>query len=194
MKTKESLDSSEENPLHVAIGVFPNATDLSRISASIRCPEIEFQRVSLSDPASTDDLPEIVYDPVEKIEVNDVNKGIATGGMIGFSSGLLAGLPTMGTGTGLFLAAPLAGLLAGAWIGGVAGIDEANRSEEQPNHEDYEVMLKAGKALLVISGDAKERERVQNEMMSLGAEKVYQHPPLHHVVRSPGQASDDQSS
>ena len=183
METKEKLESSDENPIHVAIGIFPNATDLSRVSSEIDCPEVEFQRVSLSDPASTDDLPEIVYDPIEEVKANDVGEGIAKGGLIGFSSGLLLALPAIGT--GLVVAAPLAGLLAGAWIGGVAGIDEALRCEDLPNHDDYEAMLKEGKALLVISGDDKERERVQNEMLRMGAEKVYQHPPLHHVVRNP---------
>ena len=185
MNDKETLDSSKENPVRVAIGIFPQAEDLSRVSASIRCPEIEFQRVSLSDPTSTNDLPEIVYDSADQVEASDVNKGMTRGGLIGFSSGLIAGLPALGTGLGV--AAPLAGMLAGAWIGGVAGIDEAHRADELPNREDYEAMLKEGKALLVISGDDKERERVQNEMLSLGAEKVYQHPPLHHVVRTPDQ-------
>ena len=181
MDPKENLESSKQKPIHVAVGVFRNADELSRVSASIRNPDIEFQRVSLSDPASADDLPKIVYDPIDHIDADDVNQGIKTGSLIGFSSGLLAGVPMMGT--GMFLAAPLAGLLAGAWIGGVAGVAEAHRSEELPSHDDYETMLKDGKALLVISGDEKERERVGNEMMELGATKVYQHPPLHHLVR-----------
>ena len=181
MKLKEELESPEQEPIHVAIGVFKNADELSRVSASIRSPEIEFQRVSLADPLSTDDLPDIAYDPTEEIKVDDVSQGMKTGGLIGFSAGLLAGIPTMGT--GLIFAAPLAGLLAGAWIGGIAGIDEANRGEELPNEKDYEAMLKDGKALLVISGDEKERSRVGIEMQKLGAEKVYQHPPLHELVR-----------
>ena len=183
METKNTLDSSKENPVRVAIGIFNKAEDLSRVSASIRCPEIDFQRVSLSDPASTNDLPEIVYDSVDHVEASDVNKGMTRGGLIGFSSGLVAGLPALGTGLGI--AAPLAGMLAGAFIGGVAGIDETHRGGELPSHEDYEAMLREGKGLLVISGDDKERERVQNEMLTLGAEKVYQHPPLHHVIHTP---------
>ena len=181
MTSQETLENPEEKPIHVAIGVFQNADQLSRVKAAIDFPEIKFQRVSLSDPASADDLPEIVYDPIDHIEAEDVNKGIKTGSMIGFSSGLIAGLPLMGSGMGF--AAPLAGLLAGAWIGGVAGIAEAHRTEDLPSHDEYEAMLKEGKALLVISGDAKEREKVGNEMMELGATKVYQHPPLHHLVR-----------
>ena len=177
MDLRKELESSEQKPIHVAIGIFPNADQLSRVSASIRNPDIEFQRVSLSDPASTDDLPKIVYDPIDHIEAGDVNQGIKTGSLIGFSSGLLAGVPMMGS--GMFLAAPLAGLLAGAWIGGVAGVAEAHRSEELPSHDDYEAMLKEGKALLVISGDDHEREKAGNEMLELGATKVYQHPPLH---------------
>ena len=181
MTPQEELENPEDKAVHVAIGVFRNADELSRVSAAIDFPEIEFQRVSLSDPSSADDLPEIAYDPIDHIEVEDVNQGIKTGSLIGFSSGLLAGIPVMGS--GMFFAAPLAGLLAGAWIGGVAGIAEAHRSEELPSHEDYEAMLKEGKALLVISGNAQEREKVGNEMLELGARKVYQHPPLHHLVR-----------
>ena len=181
MKSNEKLESPDQEPIHVAVGVFKSADDLSRVSASIRSPNIEFQRVSLSDPESTDELPEIAYDSTEKVEVDDVNQGMTTGGLIGFSSGLIAGLPALGTGLGV--AAPIVGLLAGAWIGGIAGIDEAHRGEELPNHEDYEGMLKAGKALLIIAGDDKEREKAGLEMQELGAEKVYQHPPLHELVR-----------
>ena len=185
MKPNEATENSKQKPIEVAVGVFQNAEELSRVSAALQRPEIEFQRVSLSDPSSNDDLPEIVYDSTDRVEVDDVNQGMKTGGLIGFSSGLIAGLPAMGTGLGF--AAPIAGLLAGAWIGGIAGIDEAHRGEELPNQQDYEAMLKDGKALLIISGDQKEREKVGIEMQELGAEKVYQHPPLHELVRQPNE-------
>ena len=182
MELNETVDNSEPKPKHVAIGVFANSKDLSRAAEAIGCPEIEYQRVSLADPTSADDVPAIMYDPIDHIETNDVNDGIKTGSLIGFSSGLIAAIPAIGT--GVFIAAPLAGLLTGAFIGCIAGIDEAQRAEKLPNPEDYEVMLKDGKALLVIEGDEQERERVGNEMKSHGAHKVYQHPPLHEFVRN----------
>ena len=181
MEPSETIENPEQKPLHVAIGVFENSDDMSRVAASIKGPEVEFQRVSLSDPSTADDIPKIVYAPIENIEAKHVNDGVKTGGMIGFSTGLIAAIPAIGT--GVFFAAPLAGLLAGAWIGGVAGVDEAHRGERLPSHDDYEKLLEEGKGLLVISGDEQERGRIENEMRNLGAVDVHQHPPLHEFVR-----------
>lgn len=179
-KTMIKPDNPNES-LEVVVGVFPTAEDSSRVAASLRGPDIKLQRVSIEDPAVPGKMPQMFFDDIEDVELSDVNKGMLTGAAIGLGAGLLVGIPTGAI--GFVAAAPLAGLLAGGWIGGVAGVDEAQRGIELPNPVDYQQMLSDGKSVVVIAGDEQTRMDYGLQMMQLGAEEVYQHPPIHHAIR-----------
>ena len=80
---------------------------------------------------------------------------------------------------GFNIAAPIAGALAGAWIGGVAAIDETDRRIQLPDRTTYQKMLNDGKALIVICGDRKTRQEYEWKFDELGATTVFQHPPIY---------------
>ena len=125
-------------------------------------------------------MPDIVYDDIEDLDMADTTKGMLTGGAIGAGSGLLLiGIP------GLNIAAPIIGGIVGAWIGGIAGIDEAVRGIELPDQDDYKRMLAQGKSFVVIAGDEATRIEYGNKMQKLGALEVHQHPPVLQAIRSP---------
>ncbi|MFT5304402.1 MAG: hypothetical protein ACI87E_004627 [Mariniblastus sp.] len=177
MKPKTTIDDGKT--IEAVVGVFSSSDDASRVAASLRGPELKLQRVSRNDPAATDDMPAIVYDDIEQIETKDMTKGLLQGGAIGAGSGLLLlGVP------GLNIAAPIAGALTGMFIGGVAGIDEANRGVNLPDKSDYQRMLAEGKSFVVIAGDESIRIDLANKMSELGAEEVHQHPPVLQTVRN----------
>jgi len=171
---------NEDDNLEVVVGVFSTHQDASRVAASLRGPDMQVQRVSRTDPAVPSQMPQIVYDEIEDVEANNVANGAMLGGAIGAGSGLLLfAVP------GLNVAAPIAGGLVGAWIGGIAGIDEANRGIELPNQADYRKMLSEGKSFVVIAGDESKRSEYGAKMTELGADDVHQHPPIGQVFRKP---------
>lgn len=179
MQPNEYIEPAvKDEKLEVVVGVFSTQEDASRVAASLRGPDMKVQKVSRSDPAAPNSLPEIVFDEIEEVGSDNVAKGLMLGGAIGAGSGLLLlAIPVLN------ITAPIAGAVAGAWIGGVAGIDEANRGIELPNQEDYRRMLVEGKSFVVIAGDESERKKLGIRMTELGAEDVYQHPPINQVVR-----------
>ena len=159
---------------------FKTHEDASRVAASLRGPDLQLQKVSRRDAAAADELPEIVYDDIDDLSSDNVAKGTLVGGAIGAGSGLFfLGIP------GLNIAAPIAGMLAGAWIGAVSGIDETMRGIDLPTQQEYQQMLAEGKSFLVITGSESERIRFGNKMNELGAEMVHQHPPVLSAVREP---------
>ena len=178
MKPQESIES--DHAIEAVVGIFESQEDASRVAASIRGPDLKFQKVSRRDPAASNEMPEIVYDEIDSIPVKTVSKGLIQGGAIGAGSGLLLlGVP------GLNILAPIAGALAGAFIGSVSGADEANRGIELPNQEDYQRLLAEGKSMLVITGSSEERLQYECQLKELGAMETHQHPPLLQAVRTP---------
>lgn len=172
-------DTMDRNNLEAVVGVFNSSDDASRVASSLRGPDVELQRVSRVDPTSANDMPQLIYDSVESVDNSDVNSGILKGGAIGAGSGLLLfAIP------GLNIAAPIAGALAGAFIGGVAGVDETNRAIDLPNKSDYQKMLQNGKSFVVLGGDERTRIEYANKMKELGALEVHQHPPVLHAIRN----------
>ena len=177
MMPKETIDANE--PIEAVIGIFNDPSDASRVAASIRGPEIVMQRVSRRNPAATDEMPDIVYDAIEEITSESITNGMLKGGAIGAGSGLLLmGIPVLN------VLAPVAGILAGVFIGSVAGVDEAKRGIELPNQEDYQRMLAEGKSIIVISGTETERLEYENTMKELGAIETRQHPPVLEAIKT----------
>ncbi|MEM7782645.1 MAG: hypothetical protein AAF623_04770 [Planctomycetota bacterium] len=183
MQPKRKIQpAGDKDVLEVVVGVLPTSQDASRVAASLRGPDIRLQRVSRKDPTVPDELPEIVYEDIKDIESQTVTKGMLTGGAIGAGSGLLfLGMPAVGT--ALAIAAPFAAMLAGAWIGGIAAVDEAARGIELPNKEDYQRLLAEGKSFVVIAGDERLRKEYGLKLKELGAEEIYHHPPIQQVIR-----------
>lgn len=179
MQPNENIEPVVENEkLEVVVGVFSTHEDASRVAASLRGPEMTVRKISRVDPATPDSMPEIAYDEIEEIGGENVASGALLGGAIGAGSGLLLlAVPVLN------IAAPIAGALAGAWIGAVAGIDEANRAIELPNQEDYRRMLADGKSFVVIAGDEAKRKELGIKLGELGAEDVHQHPPINQTIR-----------
>ncbi len=179
MKPLENIESgSEQTELQVAIGVFNDHENASRVAASLRRSDIPVKKISKVDPAVAGELPRISYEDIDEIDAQNVASGVAVGGAVGLGSGLLfLGIP------GLNLAAPIVGSLVGAWIGGIAGVAEADRAIRLPGKDDYQNLLARGKSLVVVAGDESVRKKLGLEMESLGAEQVHQHPPLAHLTR-----------
>jgi uncharacterized membrane protein len=179
MEPKQNIQPDpDDEKIEAVVGVFPTHVAASRVAASLRGPDVKVQKISRLDPATPDAMPEIVYDEIEELSPDNVVNGAMLGGAIGGGSGLLfLAIP------GLNVAAPIAGMLAGAWIGAVAGVDEAARAIELPNSEDYQSMLAEGKSFVVVAGDENKRFEFGKRLKELGAETIYQHPPLAHVVR-----------
>lgn len=176
MKLGETID--EDGKVEAVVGVFDSSDDASRVAASLRGPDVAVQRVSRQDMSVPNEVPALYYDEVEAVEDSDINHGMLKGAAIGAGSGLLfLAVP------GLNIAAPIAGALAGAFIGGVAGVDETKRAIDLPNEIDYQKMLADGKSFVVIGGDEKTRMEAANNMKNLGAVATFQHPPVLHAVR-----------
>ncbi len=179
MQPNENIEpSANQDKLEVVVGVFSTHEDASRVAASLRGPDLKVQKISRADPAAPNAMPEIVYDEIDEIDNESITNGALLGGAIGAGSGLLLlAVPVLN------IAAPIAGALAGAWIGAVAGIDEANRAIELPNQEDYRRMLAEGKSFVVVAGEEAKRKEFGIKMGELGAEEIHQHPPIDQMVR-----------
>lgn len=177
MQQKQTNGGSQK--IEAVVGIFKNPEEASRVAASIRSPELSVQRVSRRNPAADNEMPNIVYDDIEQLSASNITKGVVQGGAIGAGSGLLLmGVPILN------VLAPVAGGLAGAFIGGVAGVDEANRGIRLPGSEDYQRKLAQGKSIVVISGDESTRLECENKMKALGAEETFQHPPVLQAIRT----------
>ncbi len=170
------------DPQAALVAVFSSRTTAGSAVRSLDNVGLAFAEIS-SEPIATNDeqisaLQEMFYSTTHLVDSSDVIDGIAKGAAIGAATGLLfVAVPVVG------LVAPLGGALGGALIGGMAGIDESMREAKLPDLENYRQMLGAGKGLVVIPGDESFRCKVENELRILGAEEVYQHPPVGHAFR-----------
>jgi hypothetical protein len=172
-QTNETNENNENNELEAVVAVFDNSESANRAARQLRDSEIDIHRVSRKDPTAENELPELFYDKIEEVGEDDIVRGVLRGGAIGAGSGLLfIGVP------GLNVAAPIGGALAGAWIGAIAGIDEASRAVELPNPSDYRKLLGEGKSFVVIAADEPTRIKCAIELTNLGASEVHQHPPV----------------
>jgi hypothetical protein len=159
------------------VGVFETQEDAKIAIARLTSIDVEFAEVGGDWNESVDDsangIFRLFYSNAHGVQTSDVASGSAKGAAIGAASGLIfAAVPVFN------LVAPIAGMMAGALIGAMAGIDEATRNTDLPNLVDYQQMLAMGKGLVIINGSAKFRNRIENELMTLGATRVYQHPPI----------------
>ena len=180
MKPGTTITNEDGSPIEVVVGVFDTHADAGRVAASLRGPNMNMQRVSRSDPAVPSQIPQIVYDDIDEVSSDDIVNGSLKGGAIGAASGLLLlGVPVLN------VAAPIIGALAGAWIGAIAGVDEAIRGVELPNQNDYRKMLADGKSFVVIAGEETKRIEYGKQMSNLGAKEIHQHPPVGQMVRNP---------
>lgn len=172
----ETNTGQREN-IEVVVGIFDSQDHINSVAQKLKAEGSNLQRVTRGQGDSAQ-MPEILYEDVEEISPDAVAKGALSGGAIGVGSGLLLlGVPVLN------VLAPLAAGLAGAWIGAVAGADEANRAIELPTQEDYRRMLAEGKSFLVMAGAENERLEYANVMKEGGAIEVHQHPPTLHAVR-----------
>ncbi len=177
---QKTIIAEGHQALAAVVGVFGTHQEASRVAAALEGAGLNLQRVSRRDSTVSGEMPDIVYDDTTSITTQPVINGILQGGAIGAGSGLLLlAVP------GLNILAPIAGALAGIFIGGVAGIDEANRGIELPNQVDYQRMLAEGQSFVVIAGDEATRIKYGNQLMELGALAIHQHPPvleaIHHT-------------
>jgi hypothetical protein len=179
---RNSLSRNEaHHGVEAAVAVFPNqqlAAEAARAlsGTGLQVKEVRHRSGDGNDPPRG--LEDLEFENVRHVESTDVVSGIVKSGAIGAVSGLLLiGVPVVG------LAAPIGGMLAGALIGGMAGVDEKNRAIEQPDLERYNAMLAEGKSLLVMPGDEEARIEYQKQLYDLGAEHVWQHPPTGETVR-----------
>ena len=178
MEPRSELSNDETEHDELAIGVFSDHTDASRVAASLRSNELNVRKVSLQDRTAANSIPEVIFEDVEEVDSTSVASGAALGGLIGAGSGLLfLGIP------GLNIAAPIAGGLVGSWIGGIAGIDETTRAIEMPGAADFRQMLVDGKSFVVVMGNESTRLAYTEKLKSLGAVEVHNYPPLGHAVK-----------
>lgn len=166
-------NNTGDQRLEAVVGVFDDASLANRAASQLQESAGELHRVSRKDPSAENEMPDIFYDKVDHVTADDVMHGAMKGGAIGAGSGLLfIGVP------GLNVAAPIFGALAGAWIGGIAGINEAWRAVELPNPVDYSKLLSKGKSFVVIAADEQTRIKCASELKKMGATEVNQHPPV----------------
>lgn len=179
MQPRVQMESdSNQEKLEVVVAVFDDHVDASRAAASLRGPGLKIQKISLKDQTTPSQMPDIVYEDINEVTDGSASQGAIIGGAIGAGSGLVfLGVP------GLNVAAPIVGFLAGAWIGSIAGIAEADRALEVPDSDAYKRMLAEGKSFVVIGGNESLRWEYEQKLDELGAEAVFQHPPLGHLVR-----------
>ncbi len=173
--------SDKHQEIDAAVGVFSTREQAASAARQIAQSGIEVkqvQRRNIESDVPPKGLDDLHFEHVEAVEGNDVVSGMVKSGAIGAVSGLLLiGIPIVG------LAAPIGGMLAGALIGAMAGIDEKNRAIEQPDVQRYNEMIAEGKSLLVLPGDEESRIKYQKQLYDLGAEYVWQHPPTGETVR-----------
>ncbi len=133
-------------------------------------------------------LSEVFFEASNHITTSDVAAGATKGAVIGAITGaVLVALPGVGWGV------LVGGALGGAFIGGVAAIDEGDRAIHLPALADYRRMLRRGKSLIVVYADEAKRIEFENHLRALGAEATYQHPPVLHSIRHVGNTTSPSS-
>ncbi len=172
MAITETTNETKIEAIEAVVGVFQDSEAASRAATEMRRQNVPLHRVSQRDASAEHEMPAIIYDEVEEVSGADVTGGILKGGAIGAGSGLLLiAVP------GLNIAAPIFGAIAGAWIGGVASIDEAVRGIGLPALETYQQLLAEGRSFVVIAANESLRLEYAKQLENLGAIQVHQHPP-----------------
>lgn len=172
IEIKNKIERGE--PVDALVAVFDSNEYASKAIDEVELDDSFVHRLNLKDLSAGNQVPEISFDQIDKVGTNQVANGVVRGSMVGAGTGLLfMAIP------GFNIAAPIAGALAGAWIGGIAAIDETDRRIQLPNRTTYQKMLNEGKALIVIFGDRKTRQEYEWKLDELGATTVFQHPPIY---------------
>ena len=195
--TAPSSKHDGEQPVEAVVAVFADAEHARNATEDLRSLGLEFDEVPRARRDSetrgvgprapiVHQLSEIFYDPSNHITTSDVAAGATKGAAIGAIAGaVLVALPGIGLGV------VVAGALGGAFIGGVAAIDEGDRSIQLPTLADYRKMLRNGKSLVVVYAEEGIRMKIQNRLNERGAEHTYQHPPVLHSIRKSTQHAPD---
>lgn len=184
MNTQQKHGVAPQDPrLEVVIGVFENQETARRAAAAMQ-GDLQFREISAGGSgtvsAEAEELRQVFFSDTHGTGSAAVASGIAKGAAIGAASGMLfVAVPAFG------LAASVAGAFGGALIGGMAGIDEAQREASLPKLEDYRRMLSEGRGLVAISGNPEARAAAENRLRELAALDAFQHPPLGHAVKEP---------
>ena len=177
----------ETSPLRAVVGVFEDSETARAAAELLRSHGLEFESVPLPFTTSTNKktrqvlrhLSKVFYDPSDHITGSDVAAGATKGAAIGAAAGIvLVAVPGIG------LAAVVGGVLGGAFIGGIAAIDEGDRSISLPTVVQYRKMLRNGEGLIIVYGDEATRIEAENQLKSAGASHTFQHPPVLHSVRT----------
>jgi hypothetical protein len=186
---KEDEERNRQSPvLEAVVGVFDDPAAARRAAVQLKSSGLDFVSVprrgrrgsssSHTGQAALERLSEIFFEPSDHITSTDVAAGAGKGAAMGAAAGLvLVAVPGIG------LAAVLGGALGGAFIGGIAAIDEGDRSINLPSLDQYRQMLAEGQALIVAYGDETLRLDVEHWLKAAGAIHTYQHPPVLHAVR-----------
>lgn len=175
---KNIIDQSNANT-EVVVGVFHDLEHASQATASLRGPGIEFQRISKTNVAAHDNLPEIPCDQATEQKQSSSLKGALYGSALGaLASTLFISVP------GINVLCFLLSIAVGGWIGAIAGLDETLRSIGTPKKDDYQRVVDEGKSVVVFAGKPKERARIGQELMAYGALEVHHHPPVGNWVQS----------
>lgn len=182
--------SKHVEPSHKAlVTVFNDLPAAAHAVAALHAAGFTAQQIELVTYGVTEQSPELAMPLSTKTTSSSLVANAEKWGLFGLEAGAVAGvLATITAFPGIILPMLIVGGLTGAYMGGIAGVEQAVLDDRMdlPELDDYEKLLNEGKKLVVMLGTHDEALRakevldrtpsIQGHMHVIGEHRSHEHP------------------
>ncbi|MFN7575380.1 MAG: hypothetical protein ACK6DS_18295 [Planctomycetota bacterium] len=171
------------------VTVFNDLPAAAQAVAALHKDGFTAQQVELVTYSVAEQSPELEMPLRSKTTSSSLVANAEKWGLFGLEAGAVAGvLATITAFPGIILPMLIVGGLTGAYMGGIAGVEQAVLDDRMdlPELDDYEQLLNEGKKLVVVLGTHEEALRakevlartasIQGHMYAIGEHQSHEHP------------------
>jgi hypothetical protein len=156
MKSEQSVSASK-----ALVTVFDNLETAKNVVEELHSAGFSLDKIELVTHSVHDEAPELTTPRIHETTASSMVDSATKWSGVGAATGLLAAV--FAPFPGLGLAMIFMGGLAGAVVGGIAGLDHAieDDSVDLPTLDEYEQLVETGDSLVVVLGNHEEAMRAE---------------------------------
>jgi len=183
------MNKREETSHRALVTVFNDLPAAAHAVAALHKAGFTAQQIELVTYGVAEQSPELEMPLSMKTTSSSLVSNAEKWGLFGLEAGAVAGvLAAITTFPGVILPMLIVGGLTGAYMGGIAGVEQAVLDDRMdlPELADYEHLLNEGKKLVVVLGSHEEALRakdalartasIQGHMYAIGEHRSHEHP------------------
>lgn len=173
------MPPSNDHAKVALVTAFEDLTSAGKAVFALQEAGFDQKHVELVTYGLDDQSPEVGMPMAPQTTIDQLVKDSGNWGAVGLSAGAVAGVvAAITTFPGVAIGMIFFGGLTGAIVGGIAGIDKAVHDDtvNLPTLDDYELLLKQGKKLVVLLGTHEEAARAKEVLSHAVGMSSHVHP------------------